>query len=345
MDTQENILRTSTEEIDFNQFDFASLIEESEKSGLVEDEVETGEDQKEEIIEDTEVIENEEGDESQPSILKTVFEHLHDEGVLKFDKSLLDKEDLSEEDINTVFSSEVDRRVEEKLGVYSNPQVKEFMDFLEKGGQPYQFLELNNEVDLTQIEFDSIKDDEESQEAVIRYYFEKRDFTAEEIEDEIKMYKDTGVLESKAQKSLEAAKKLQVKEKEDKAAALIKENKIKQDEAEKAKTEIITNIDSTTELMGIKFTDEFKKGFKKFIFDDTNNVKNELNKKENFIKLALLAYTKFDLNKLSQVAEAKVKKSLSEKLSTSSGTLKTKAPISTKTNNTLKELEKLNKIL
>lgn len=282
------------------------------------------ENQEEEIIEDPEVeVEednNEEGNEV--DTVKTIFNHFEEKGIFSIDEELKNKGTWDEEDIEKVINSEVDKRAKSKLSTYENEKTKAFIDFLEQGGSPNQYLQIHSEPDLSEFTEEDIKDRIDDQKAIVEMYLRKRNFTDEEIQDTISTYEETGVLETKAGANLIKLQELQAKDKETKTKEALEEVKKRREEAVKTKASIIKEIDSTTELMGIKFNSDFKAKFKDFIFEvektGIDKVKEEVKKEENYMKLALLAYVGFDLNKLTQSTESKVKKSLKDKLNNSS---------------------------
>lgn len=245
--------------------------------------------------------------------IDTMIEHgILDEGEEEIGESA--------EDLVEAFETTVTNRVVTGIDEYkeSIPELgKQFLEYLEKGGDPKRFIKAQSgPIDFTNIDLT----EESNQEVVIREYLKIQGYTAEEIKDTIKDYKEGVILENQAKLASKKLEKFQEKQTE----LLIREQEAQVKEQEKAITEYVTNVqkiikDSKT-LAGLELSDKDRKEFEPYLFkkgkDGLTQYQRDLG--ENPIltqaELAFLKFKKYDFAKATKKGESEAARKIREKV-------------------------------
>lgn len=156
--------------------------------------------------EETESSEEQEGAEELP-LVESIKQSLGYE--------IEDEFEDTEEGIQLLFEKAKEKATEEAVNTYFDryPKAKELIEYQEMGGDPNKFFQTQfPEVDYSEVEFK--EDDTEMQERLVRQELkEVRGMSDEEIRAEIEDYRNGGILENKAKRSLTALKTKQAEDK------------------------------------------------------------------------------------------------------------------------------------
>ena len=171
--------------------------------------------------------------------------------------------DDTEEGIQLLVERVTEKATEGAVESYFSkyPEVKELKDYIELGGDPNDFLQTKfPEVDYTKVELN--ENDESQQEKIVRQELAQvRGMSTEEINAEIEDYKNGGILENKAKRSLLSLKNKQQEEQTN----LIEKQKQEKEEYLQQVQDHWKNVENTlkekTELKGIKIPSKDKDAF------------------------------------------------------------------------------------
>lgn len=254
---------------------------------------------------------------------KALLSVLNDEGLIDFEDSddLQDSPDLVFETVKKTITDGINQYKE------SIPEEgKQFLDYLEKGGDPSKFFEvLQKPVDLESLDLDST----ENQKLIIKEYLKTQDFSDDEIDETINDLEDSLLLEKQAKTYSKKLEKVFEKRKEQ----LLEEQAYRIEEQNKQYAEYISNInqviDSSDVMAGLPITKKEKEDFRSYLLDRDKSglTRYEKDLQENSVKtqleLAYLKYKKYDFNnavkKGETVATQKFKNILKSKDSTVKG--------------------------
>lgn len=244
---------------------------------------------------------------------KEIAGHLADIG-------LLDELEDDVEDTPEALELAVRKTVENSISAYkeSIPDVgKQFLDYLEKGGDPYKFLEtVNTNIDYKTLDLD----DEDNQKLVLREYFKTQDWTQEEIDDAIADYEEGLILKKRAEKAVKDLEKIhsrRIQELQAEQEQIIAE-RVKQHE-EYINT-IKNTIHSSNQIAGLQITDAEKAQFEKYLLetdkDGLTRYAREIqeNPIQTQIELAYLKFKKFDFSKVAKEIRTKETRNFKRKI-------------------------------
>lgn len=182
----------------------------------------------------------------------------------------------TEEGIQLLVERATEKATESSVEQYFSkyPEVKELKDYIELGGDPNDFLQTKfPEVDYTKVE---LSEDESQQEKIVRQELSQvRGMSNEEINAEIEDYKNGGILENKAKRSLTALKNKQQSDKDNliKSQAEEKEEYLKQVENHWKNVE--TTLKEKTELKGVKIPSKDKDSFFEYLSKPVSEGKSQ----------------------------------------------------------------------
>lgn len=185
--------------------------------------------------------------------------------------------DDTEEGIQLLVERATEKATESSVEQYFSqyPEVKELKDYIELGGDPNDFLQTKfPEVDYTKVELN--EGDESQQEKLVRQELSQvRGMSNEEINAEIEDYKNGGILESKAKRSLSALRNKQQADKDNliKQQAKEKEEYLKQVENHWKNVE--TTLKEKTELKGVKIPSKDKDSFFEYLSKPVSEGKSQ----------------------------------------------------------------------
>lgn len=246
------------------------------------------------------------------------------------EEGLIDFEDSAElEDTPEVLFNSIKNTVAKEVQTYKDSipeKAKQIIEFMEKGGSLDDYL--NN----AQKPFDIKNIDltvESEQEKVVREYLKLQDYSPEEIEDTIKDYSESLILEKQAKV---AAKQID-KYFDKKEQALLEQAEIEnQARVEQYNTYINTissTIDTADTLAGLPITAAEKTELKKYILarDKEGLTPYERDYAEDPIKtqleLAFLKYKKFDFSKAVKAGETQATQKFKDIFKNSETNIKT----------------------
>jgi len=261
-----------------------------------------------------EVVEEKDEDVEEQNSLKPFASFLSDKGIIEYDEKEFED---SEDGLAKVFDKTVEKRVEEWKKSYPEDTQK-FLEFVENGGNPKQFL---NAYYNTATWEGFIVDNETTQKHTIREGLKLAGYDdPEEIEEEIKLYEDSGKLETKAKGFLN---KLQKSESEFKKQIVEnqKQNSLQREsEAKKYYDNLHKTWFEKEELNGFKLNKKAKEEIWDFIYKiDKKSGKTGLQESyENNIDAqfmyAYLAKNNFDIGSLEKIVKTKVTSDLRKSL-------------------------------
>lgn len=282
-----------------------------------EEEVEEEVEEEEETPEDTPAAsteEEEEGDEYET--FKVLGKHFSDEGILVgFD----DEMENTPEALQEMVSKTVEKGIEEYKDSFKHPMAKQFLEYLENGGDPGRFINVVSGPDYGAIESDQVEGNTAIQKQLLRDQMTANGDSPEDIEETIQAFEDAGQLEKR---SLTALKKLQKSQEAKKVAELEKQKELKAQQVKKNEqilTELKDKIDGAEEIGGFTLTKKIRKDFYDYITKvDPKTGKTGLltdsSDPDNQLLMSYLYFNKFNFGKLEKKTKTKQNKSLEAKL-------------------------------
>lgn len=244
---------------------------------------------------------------------KEIAGHLADIG-------LLDELEDEVDDTPEALELAVRKTVENSISTYkeSIPDVgKQFLDYLEKGGDPYKFLEtVNTNIDYKTLDLDN----EDNQKLVLKEYFKTQEWTQDEIEDALADYEEGMILKKRAEKAAKDLEKIHSKQVEQLQAE--QEQMI----AERAKQHeeyintVKNSIRSSNQIAGLQITDAEKAQFEKYLLETdrdglTGYAKEiQANPIQTQLELAYLKFKKFDFSKVAKEIRTKETRNFKKKI-------------------------------
>lgn len=231
--------------------------EETEETEEETEETDTTEEVEEDETEETEEDEDPDPDETEEEIplVDSIKQHLGYEVEGEFEDS--------EEGIQLLVERVKDQATEEALNAYFDryPDVKELLEYREMGGDPNKFFQTKfPEVNYEEVELK--EDDDRQQEQLIRQELKLvRGMSDEEINAEIEDYRNGGILENKAKRSLSALKAKQAKDQEDLIKEQEEEARKQVENLEKHWNSVKSKIKESTSLKGFKIPSKDKDDF------------------------------------------------------------------------------------
>jgi len=255
--------------------------EEQEESSEETIEEETSEEASEETEDETEETEE---TEEELSLVESIRRKLgYDFEELGFESELDDTEDS----IQLLVERAKDIAAEDAINSYFDqyPDVKELLEYRQLGGDPDKFFQTKfPEVDYEKVELK--EDDERQQEHIIRQELrEVRGMSNEEINAEIEDYRNGGILENKAKRSLSALKAKQQNDKEQLLEQQREQDKQRQEQVVEHWNNVKQTIESATSFKGFKVPSKDKNAFFEYLATPVEDGKSK----------AMLAHENADL--------------------------------------------------
>jgi len=263
-------------------------------------------------VDDSDETEQSDNDEYEYSY-KEIAAHLADIG-------LLDELDDDVEDTPDALELAVKKTIDNSISTYkeSIPDVgKQFLDYLEKGGDPYTFLEtVNRTVDYKTLDLEN----EDNQKLVLREYFKTQDWSAEEIEDALLDYEEGMILKKRAEKAIKDLDKIHSKQVQELQAQQEAANAERLKQYEEYVNTVKTSIHSTNQLAGLQITEAEKSQFEKYLLEAdkdglTGYAKDlQSNPVQTQLELAYLKFKKFDFSKVAKEIRTKETRNFRKKI-------------------------------
>lgn len=271
-------------------------------------EIPEGEVTEEEIQEET----SQEGETSQ---LGVIANFLKDEGIVDFEEE--DFED-SEEGFQKIIQNEISKGIE-KYKQDLDPLAQEFIEYVDKGGDPQKFVKATSDVDFSKIDVKMISGKENLQKQLVAELMRREGFSQDEILSDIQDFVDGGLIGKRANRALSKLKTMQTSQrksllKEQETAALRKE-----EEHKTFLSSLKDDIDNREEIAGFSIGKK-KKDFYDYITKPdrktgkTRLVMDSEKDEDSQLKMAWLYYNKFDFTKIEKKARTKATSSLKANL-------------------------------
>ena len=228
------------------------------KIDTVEEEEDEEEDDKTPIhIESTESTEVEDTDEEPTETVTALFDAIAEELNWSMDEE--DKKPTNVEDLVAYFKDVIE---ENSVPVYANEEVKEIDEFVRNGGKLQDYFKA-----IAPVEYESIDiTREDNQKKVLKEYLKTQGYSDTRIDRKLERYEDAGVLEEEAEEALEFLKDASSKNKE----RLLEEQETfarqQREEQQKYIDSVVKEINSITEIRGIKIPKEDKARLAEYMF-------------------------------------------------------------------------------
>tara|TARA_B100001094_G_C18196390_1_gene811683 strand:+ start:22655 stop:23860 length:1206 start_codon:yes stop_codon:yes gene_type:complete len=284
-----------------------------------------------------EELEAEESSEDEVSQIGVVANFLKEEGIVDFDSEEFED---TEEGFAKVIQNEITKGVE-KYKEDLEPLAKEFLTYIEKGGDPSKFVKATSDVDFSKIDVKMIDGKENLQKQLVAELMRKEGYSNEEIMEDVKDFTDGGLIAKKAKRALAKLKDLQVKDRATLLADQEKAEETKKEEYQTFLSSLKDDIESRDEIAGFAINKKSKKDFYNYITKvdrktgKTRLVSDSEADKDSQLKMAWLYYNKFDFKQVEKKARTKATSSLRASLERASGvsTRKLKSKTRTKATN------------
>ncbi len=207
---------------------------------------------------------------------------------------------------------------------YSNPVVEEFDKYIASNGDPKKFMEtMYGTKDYTKVSMDSEADKKQVLSDYLARQNPERDSAW--IEKKIQRYEDSNVLDDEAADALDELKTMSEKQKGALVAEQQKQAQVEQERYRNQLNELQTTLTSKKDIAGIPVTQKDMKDFYSFLTQADKDGMTPYEKtlaqdKEAVIKMAYIAYKKFDVNNLKSNVKSDVVKDVKKALSRFSAT-------------------------
>ena len=201
--------------------------------------------------------EDEDSDEEPTETVTALFDAIAEELNWSMDEE--DKKPTNVEDLVAYFKDVIE---ENSVPVYANEEVKEIDEFVRNGGKLQDYFKA-----IAPVEYDSIDiTKEDNQKKVLKEYLKTQGYNDTRIDRKLERYEDAGVLEEEAEEALEFLKDASSKNKE----RLLEEQETfarqQKEEQQKYIDSVVKEINSITEIRGIKIPKEDKARLAEYMF-------------------------------------------------------------------------------
>ena len=208
-------------------------------------------------IETKESTEDEDSDEEPVETVTALFDAIAEELNWSMDEE--DKKPTNVEDLVAYFKDVIE---ENSVPVYANEEVREIDEFVRNGGKLQDYFNA-----IAPVEYDNIDiTKEDNQKKVLKEYLKTQGYNDTRIDRKLERYEDAGVLEEEAEEALEFLKDASSKNKE----RLLEEQETfarqQKEEQQKYIDSVVKEINSITEIRGIKIPKEDKARLAEYMF-------------------------------------------------------------------------------
>lgn len=257
--------------------DFFSEVEDvvDEEQALEQEEVESPQepDQETEEVSDAESTEEEKVSEEISEEELPLVESIRQRLGYEFEEEFED----TEEGIQLLVERARDKAAADALDAYFNefPEVKELLEYRQMGGDPDKFFQTKfPEVDYSKVELS--EDDESQLENIVKHELKLvRGMNDDEIRAEIEDYKNGGILESKAKRSLSS---LRAKQQSDKQRLIEEQAEIDQKNRQEIENQwktIEKTIRESTSIKGFTIPSKDKDAFYAYLHKPVQDGKSQ----------------------------------------------------------------------
>ena len=208
-------------------------------------------------IETKESTEDDDSNEEPTETVTALFDAIAEE--LNWSMEEEDKKPTNVEDLVAYFKDVIE---ENSVPVYANEEVKEIDEFVRNGGKLQDYFKA-----IAPVEYESIDiTREDNQKKVLKEYLKTQGYNDTRIDRKLERYEDAGVLEEEAEEALEFLKDASSKNKE----RLLEEQETfarqQREEQQKYIDSVVKEINSITEIRGIKIPKEDKARLAEYMF-------------------------------------------------------------------------------
>ena len=208
-------------------------------------------------IETKESTEDDDSNEEPTETVTALFDAIAEE--LNWSMEEEDKKPTNVEDLVAYFKDVIE---ENSVPVYANDEVKEIDEFVRNGGKLQDYFKA-----IAPVEYDNIDiTKEDNQKKVLKEYLKTQGYNDTRIDRKLERYEDAGVLEEEAEEALEFLKDASSKNKE----RLLEEQETfarqQREEQQKYIDSVVKEINSITEIRGIKIPKEDKARLAEYMF-------------------------------------------------------------------------------
>ena len=201
--------------------------------------------------------EDEDSDEEPTETVTALFDAIAEELNWSMDEE--DKKPTNVEDLVAYFKDVIE---ENSVPVYANEEVREIDEFVRNGGKLQDYFKA-----IAPVEYDNIDiTKEDNQKKVLKEYLKTQGYNDTRIDRKLERYEDAGVLEEEAEEALEFLKDASSKNKE----RLLEEQETfarqQKEEQQKYIDSVVKEINSITEIRGIKIPKEDKARLAEYMF-------------------------------------------------------------------------------
>lgn len=274
-----------------------------------EEEVETSED------DEPAAPKNEDDEDEEVEIsFKPLVEALAEKGILNYNTE--DEFEDSDEGLENVIINTIKAGIQEYKETLPEV-VKELTDFIELGGDIGSYLQAKS--NITTLENFDISS-EENQEKVVRAFLKTQEYTEDEVDEAIKDYQDSLMLDKEAKRALTKLKKIAEKEESE----LLTRQEELEAEQRKQYTEYVSTLKETISksdnIAGLKLNERDKKAFSEYLTKVDRNGKTDYAKDlekdymNNSIALAYFKFKNFNFSDIEKKVEKKVTKDIKSKM-------------------------------
>lgn len=258
----------------------------------------------------------EESDDSEVSQLGVIASFLKDEGIVDYEE---DEYEDTEEGFQQVIQNEIKKGIEK----YKNdldPLAQEFIEYVDKGGNPQNFVKATSDVDFSKIDVKMIDGKENLQKQLVAELMRREGFDQDEISSDIQDFIDGGLIAKRANRALSKLKQLQTKDRQTLLSDQEQVSKQKEEDHQTFLTSLKDDIETRDEIAGFGVTPKAKKDFYNYITKvdrktgKTRLVSDSEADKDSQLKMAWLYYNKFDFTKVEKKARTKATSSLKANL-------------------------------
>jgi hypothetical protein len=145
---------------------------------------------------------------------------------------------------------------------YANDQIKELDDFVKNGGSIQDYFNLSSSYEYDDVDTSNIA----TQKEIVKEFLAQKGFNDTQIRRKIEKYEDADILEDEAIDALEFLKESKEVEKKE----LLENQKMAKEKAEQEQQKfynsVVQEIESTSEVRGIKIPKQDKKELMEYIF-------------------------------------------------------------------------------
>ena len=255
------------------------------------------------------------------SEIGVLAKHLKDEGVIDYDDEEFED---SEEGLVSVVKKQIKKGVDE-YKENLDPLAKQFLDYIEDGGDPQHFTKAYSTVDFARIDRGALKGKSELQKQLVAELMRREGYNREEIVEEIQDLLNGNVLQGRASRSLRKLQDIQQKERAQLLKTQKEEASKKQEEQENFLNNLRDNIDGKEEIAGFPISKKQKNAFYNYITKPdrktgkTKLVMDSEADKDAQLKMAWLYFNNFNFEKVEKKARTKATSNLRANLERASG--------------------------